>query len=552
MSIMRLSFYRRGFAIALLGFAIVAVIMLQLSLLDVRWYGSSLDSATRVRASSPTDSKVNADSDTAVTNDTGTSVKDGKLADYDSSLVRSLLFWRPFSWSMKDKEGIAEDAGSELESENMSSQCSDPYRQPGHLYVPESDEFDVQWIPYFETDFLNIPDPESAQYPTASAPNLTYGGPPPEIIKRSPHKWHRDLINYVDVLRRIQNFTANDSKPLDLNDVQKDIIVRLNWIHNRRVLFLSDSVDQYMIDFFCEDLGQLATKSSHPIYGGVHTTGSCHIPLLNFTIYHWHIASLYTYRPDWFMPAHVKYVAFEERFENLFKPVWNGSIGMNGQSPDLVLFQSGLWDERVFRVAAKVLEDGDDDDKLPEKQRKWKYQRLGRILGEREGRQLFWEELVFFKSRMEKFIKFIRDIFGADVPLMYRSLTMRQESRSADLAGLDMDRVTRALATKHGVEIFEWSRLGAAFSGQYMDNIHVGHGPLSYTWSNMLLYYLFRATGGVEYNGALAQFPDSVKQYVIDGQAVKGAPLIHVSRNPDTSLKFWAQCHDYNIHWGGR
>ncbi|KAK9326062.1 hypothetical protein V1517DRAFT_312583 [Lipomyces orientalis] len=557
-SILNARFSPRLFAIALVAFAAATFLMVVVPSSSVSNKSRNLQTPTLANPNQPASATGDPVENAAVTTgQTEVTAEDEEEADNFSSKIGSLLSWKPAAWTPKDDdEAEAEDTEPGPEPELapepvMPPQCNDPYRQPGFLHIPTTYELNVQWIPYFETDFLDIPDPSSARYPTDKPPKFTEGGPPGDVIRRSPHKWHKDLINYTQILRRIQKFAQEkDSDPFDLNDEQKDLISRSNWAHNRRVLVLGDSIDRFMVKFFCSDLGSKAEVTDHPEYGGQHTTLSCHIPILNFTIYHWHVASLYTYRPDWFWLPHIKYVAFEERFEKLFQPVWHEVIGLNGKSPDLILFQSGSWDERVFREAGRF-EDGDLE--LPADQKKKKYDQLSKVGLGRGGRQLVWSELVFFKSRMEKFITFVRDRFGAETPLMYRSLTTRKESASMDLAGINMDRITRALATKHDIEIFEWARIAAAFSPAYMDYLHIGQGPLSYTWSNMLLYYLFRATGGVEYNGTVERFPDSVKQYVFDGEAVNGAPTIQVKKNPDTSVdKFWAECHKYNVHWGGR
>ncbi|KAK9371103.1 hypothetical protein V1509DRAFT_615793 [Lipomyces kononenkoae] len=540
--IMNPRFSPRGFAIALLALAgamFVVVVM----------FSARVDSS-QIQTLKSAVAIVRPPTTTAAATSTNNAVVMSNGTDSTQSRFGSLLSWRPPAWSFKDDdEAVADERETEAE-QGFPPQCSDPYRQPGYLYVP-SDPIDVQWIPYFETDFVDLPDPNSTIYPTDKAPKFSDDGPPLDVIKRSPHNWHKDLVNYLNTLQAVENqTTTTDAKPIDFTAEQQDLISRVNWVHNRRVLVLGDSVDRFMIKFFCRDLGQEAKIENDPDYGGDHTTMACHIPLFNFTIYHWHVASLYTFRPEWFWLPHVKYVPFEERFDKLFKPVWHEVIGMNGQTPDLILFQSGLWDERVFREAGRF-EDGDL--KLPEEERKKKYDALSKVGLGRGGRQLVWEELVFFKSRMDKFITFVRDKFGADVPLMYRSLTTRQESHSMDLAGINMDRVTRALVEKRSIEVFEWARIAAAFSTQYMDKLHIGRGPLSYTYSNMLMYYLFRAAGGVEYNGTISQSPDSVRQYVSDTDTVTGAPKIQIKKKPDTGVnKFWAECHQYNIHWGGR
>ncbi|KAK9453419.1 hypothetical protein V1511DRAFT_522667 [Dipodascopsis uninucleata] len=426
--------------------------------------------------------------------------------------------------------------------------CRDPFRQPGYLQINQQDRRLTKWIPFFSTNILSIPAPESAKYPADKVPSFTDHSPPEEILDSAPTSWFYHLQKYYRLIYDINKIkNAGGKNPIVLTESQQELVKKMNWLHNRRAVVLGDSVDRIMIQFFCEEL------NLQPEYGpgGQHTTYSCHIPLLNTTIYHWHVASLYPMRPDWWWLKHIKLVAFEDRFASIFDPDWSKVIGCNGQTPDLVLFQSGLWDERAFRESTRNIKDASDYLLTPDELEKKRKNREKTGLG-REGRQLSWDELMFFKARMEKFMSFIKDKFHG-TPLLYRGLTTRRDSNIADLATINMDRISRALAASMDIEIFEWARLTTAFSDQFLDYLHVGKGPLSYTWANMFLYYLFRATGGEEYNGKLLKFPDAAGNYVKEGEGAKNVTELKVKETPDFNVtEFWDACHQYNVHWGGR
>ncbi|KAK7203028.1 hypothetical protein BZA70DRAFT_89840 [Myxozyma melibiosi] len=434
--------------------------------------------------------------------------------------------------------------------------CHDPYRAPGYFHIDHNNVRLSQWIPFTDdTGALDVPVPESAHYPTDTIPVFTADPPPQEFIAAGPHNWLIETTNYKNLLEAIERAKGDgsDHKPLKLTDVQQRLIGRMNWLHNRRVLALGDSVDRIMIEEFCNVLGHTA-KRTEGKYGGQHTTYRCTIPVLNFTIYHWQVASMYPMRPPWFWLDHIKELAFEDRFKSIYEPVRAEVIGMNGKTPDLILFQSGLWDERAFRESTRNMPHPGDENLSPEQLAEAQKQRAETGLG-RAGRQLSWDELMFFKARMNKFMDYIRDYFGGDpnLPMMYRGLTTRRQSTNSDLATINMDRLSRALAARKGIEIFEWARLTLAFSNEYSDYLHIGKGPLNILWANMMFYYLFRASGGAEFNGTFFSMPDPVAQYVIEGQGAIGAPEIVVPSSPDTEVNsHWASCHRYNVHWGGR
>ena len=205
-----------------------------------------------------------------------------------------------------------------------------------------------------------------------------------------------------------------------------------------------------------------------------------------------------------------KLVDFETRFEVQHKPTFPRLIGQSGRSPDLILFETGLWDERAFRELAKSHKAADE---LPD---------TG-LASPR--RHITWQESRFFSSRMKKFIPFMRNVFGKDVPMMYQSLTTHNISDSVDLVVFDLDRVSRFLTKKFDLEIFEWSRIIRGHTSFYKDRTHPGKNPVSWLWANMVFNYLFRSLGGLEVDGRIERLPS--KEFKGYGG--------------------WEECHSWNL-----
>lgn len=269
----------------------------------------------------------------------------------------------------------------------------------------------------------------------------------------------------------------------------------LGWLWGRRLLIFGDSVDRYMIQFFCEEFGYTMQQP------GPHRTATCEVLSLNLTLIHWHFAGSWTYRPDWWWMDDMKEIPFEERWPKLWAPMLDTTVrGRNGM-PDLILWNNGLWDQRALWEAAEAHHKPDS------------------ILGRRE-RQLAWQEVRFIAARIQKFVQRIHEEFPG-VPTMFRATTIHRDSNARDANTLELDRVSRAVAERAGHEIFEWGRLMSAFSMLYKDNTHIGKGAGSWLWSDMILESLARA----------AHVGNSARAPYFDG---------------------WDACHSRLISWGGR
>jgi hypothetical protein len=269
----------------------------------------------------------------------------------------------------------------------------------------------------------------------------------------------------------------------------------LSWLWGRRVLMLGDSVDRFMTQFFCEELG---SKMRQPKQ---HTTATCSIPSLNLTLTHWHYAGSFTFRPQWWWMEDMEEIPFEERWAKLWGPMVDSVRGPNGR-PDLIMWQNGLWDERA------LWENGEA------------HYNPGELLGQRQ-RQLVWQEVRFITARVKKLVQRLSTEFGPDVPTMFRAFTMHRESDARDANLYELERVSRAVAEQAGHEMFEWGRLISGFSMLYKDQTHPGKGPASWLWSNMMLEYLARGAGK----------GDEARKPYFDG---------------------WQACHAHLAQWGGR
>lgn len=269
----------------------------------------------------------------------------------------------------------------------------------------------------------------------------------------------------------------------------------IGWLWGRRVVIAGDSVDRFMVQYFCEEFGSVMRQPK------MHTTATCSIEALNLTLVHWHHAGSFTFRPDWWWMKDMKEIPFEERWETLWKPTFNLTRGPNNR-PDLFLWQSGLWDERM------LWENGEAHYKPDE------------TMGQRQ-RQLTWQEIRFVSARTKRFIDMVRDEFGSQMPSMFRAYTLHRESDARDANLYELERLSRALAERAGHEMFEWGRLLSGFSMLYKDQTHLNKGPASWLWGNMLLEYLARSAGQGD-----------------------------VSRRP--YFDGWSACHSDLSSWGGR
>ncbi|KAK7206558.1 hypothetical protein BZA70DRAFT_107274 [Myxozyma melibiosi] len=420
-------------------------------------------------------------------------------------------------------QGSTLDSDPDLESATaivIPAECEDPYRMPGYLVLPENvtDPATLKetvYVPFYDT-FTDRPPVAIATYPQPPHQNFDFAPtktPDAELMRQAPTDW----------MVRIQKHVYNQNNPLvyfDENDEDAiaDVAARnrtareLVWLRNKRVLMLADSVDRYMLMHFCTQAGVQGIEGLI----GKHTLAICHIPSLNFTITHWHIPGMLSATPDWWYISEISHVPFEARFEDMYKQYLNLTIGMDGKGPDLIIYQSILWDTFNFArgPAAHALTGLSSTNEPPD-----------------EGRLLFWSELEFYRSRQQIMINYFRSLFSNSAPFLYRSALNHRFEGPIDIPVYQLDRVARAVAHANSIEVLEWAQFARGFYEIYRDVIHVNLSAQSWLYSNMMLYYLFRATGGEEVRGRVTKWPltDVDKQ------------VRHWSKG-DT----WEKCNQYN------
>ncbi|KAK9386231.1 hypothetical protein V1515DRAFT_538357 [Lipomyces mesembrius] len=396
-------------------------------------------------------------------------------------------------------------------------ECVDPYKIPGYMYTTEDRE-ETRWIPFYPS-FFDLPALPETAYPHPEDMGdilLNNRTVDDVILNTAPVPWFRMLRSYYAYLKKVADAKEGHQPEPELSEQDEFVRVHMSWTKNRRILLMGDSIDRNQLQYMCEDMGHPFVEDGGP-YVMEQTTAYCHIPLINITFVQWHIAGMYTFRPEWWwMP--MKLVSFEDRFKEIFKPVsMHRVIGPSGSGPDLILMQSGTWDQVAFLSGAHFHQ----MQALPEKNRT-KF-----VIG-RPRQPLTMDQLRFVSKRFIKFVEFMKDVFGDNVPMMYRSSSVRKEGKDEDAGILSIDRMLRSLVTtRFNMEIFDWSRLAYGATSEYRDFIHFNKGRMSWLFSDMLLHYLFRASGGVEIEGVVKIWPQEKTMHDLNAN--------------------WEVCHDYIV-----
>ncbi|KAK9235561.1 hypothetical protein V1525DRAFT_409596 [Lipomyces kononenkoae] len=378
--------------------------------------------------------------------------------------------------------------------------CENPYLQPGFVWYNDTqEETQTSWVPFYPNlleqsyALTKVEPTDEPADPTTSDgdPYFPTESPPEELLDVAPHQWMQDMV------RHYQLSNANESQ-LCHSPEFRELEERLLWLRNRRVLIVSDSVDRYQSEYICNRLGLGLTHSKK----GRQTAAWCHIPAWNLTLMNWHIASVSPTRPSWWWIEEMAVVSVEERWTEYYLPTLSDTIGMNGKSPDLILFHTGLWDHTYFI-------------KGPE----------ARGQNATWSRSLNWRELRFYMQRLRMVITMLRTQFGDDVPIMCRSVTLKK-SLFSNVSILNLDRAARFVCNELDIEIMEFGEIITGYFEFYKDMVHIDRGPLSVLWANMIFFNLFRTQGGVEVRGELRKIPSNSTKVV---NAAEG----------------WNTCHNY-------
>ncbi|KAK9448046.1 uncharacterized protein V1518DRAFT_375510 [Limtongia smithiae] len=378
--------------------------------------------------------------------------------------------------------------------------CVNPYNEEGLLYFPGStDLLNTTYVTFSSLLDSDISSVSVENYPDAmlrgqrAFPNRPL---PQALIDAAPHNWLKDLMLLKE---------ATASKQLAK---YPEVVERTNWLRNRTILLVGDSIDRSMSAFLCQR--NLGGENGMGPYG-FQTTTRCHVPFLNFTLIGWHIASLYDTKPTWWWKKDMEIVDFEHRWEKYFLP---SLIADNGARVhiDLAVVQSGMWDHGAFvtsRLAEYAAKNGGNMN-APPGPKNFK-------------RSLNFLELRFFINRFRTLLQRVLDDLP-DTPVACRALTERSLG-DENTAMHQLDRAQAYACKTLDVETIPFSTniFGIFGTGNLLiDAIHYDNGPISALWSNMILYYLYRTQGGLDINGTLS----------LD----VGAP---------TGMPAWSRCHDY-------
>jgi hypothetical protein len=390
--------------------------------------------------------------------------------------------------------------------------CQDPYRRSGYLYTNQSDYRQTRWIPYTK-DFFEAFPLDIAVHPASADFDLEFDPQyfEPEVLglPSTPKSWMSAVV--AENARRRAAITPellaqNDSRHFLEEKDGGDF----GWLWGRRLLIAGDSVDRLMINYFCNELDGQWQQTWH-------VSGVCEVPAFNLTMVHWHIISMLNYKPHWFEEQKMP-TAFEDRWDGLWAETREKHVrGLNGKGPDLILWQSGLWDQTklFFDLQKSHYGAATDDKKI--------YQNTSdpSAVFHTNRRQAVWHELRFMSTRLQKLVSYLHETFGTHTPIMYRSLTYHIGGMyHYDYMLMELNRLGRAVAENAGHEVFEWGRIVNGFSAQYIDDQHMAKGPASWLWGNMFLEYMARSAG----------LGDEQRQPYFDS---------------------WSACHDNLVDWGG-
>ncbi|KAK9350365.1 hypothetical protein V1523DRAFT_420076 [Lipomyces doorenjongii] len=430
-------------------------------------------------------------------------------------------FYRPYlptitSLSTTNRSDVHENISHEDSASRISSGqgvknknldiCENPYLQPGYVwYSNTTEETNTTWVPFYpslldesySSTTLETTGEPVDPYTSDGDPYFPTEQPPQELLDVSPHPWMQDIVRHYKLYNSSLALKQGGSSSRSREVLEREELEnRLHWLRNRRILIVSDSVDRYQSEYICNRLGLELINSNK----GRQTASWCHIPMWNLTLMNWHIASVSPTKPAWWWIQSMQIVNVEERWTEYYLPTLNDTIGMNGKSPDLILFHTGLWDHTYFIRAPEAIGG----------KASW-------------ARSLNWRELRFYMQRVRMVITMLREQFGDDVPIMCRSVTLKK-SLPSNVSILNLDRAARFVCNELDIEIMEFGEIIRGYFEFYKDMVHIDRGPLSVLWANMVFWYLFRTQGGVEVRGDLIEMPSN------------GTEIVNVAKE-------WNTCH---------
>ncbi|KAK9242256.1 hypothetical protein V1506DRAFT_548169 [Lipomyces tetrasporus] len=388
-------------------------------------------------------------------------------------------------------------------------QCVNPYSRQGFIWMEDkSSENDTSWVPFYEgmlqEKFSQIWD-DKGESVDPTIDNVRYYPdivPPSDLLKSAPTTWMQLMMRHRTLRKAIAKTKTEEDETAGLQSQDKmqlrQLGEQLSWVRGRRILIVGDSVDEDLAANMCEMLGS-SLEYRKGSDSKEHATAICSVQEWNLTIVHWQIACVGNSCPSESSNPTVKPVAIEDRWQQHFLPTADTAIGANGISPDLVILQTGLWDVQYFVNAHK--------ERYHKKTTNY-------------SRVLTFRELVYYMQRVRYAIYKLRALYGDHVPIIYRSISLKNVE-DGDTPAVNLDQAARFACREVDVEVMEFGHIVRGYYSFYADDVHIKRGPLTVLWANMVFWYLFRSQGGVEVRGELVKMPE------INGTAAESWGLCH-------------------------
>ncbi|KAK9321821.1 hypothetical protein V1517DRAFT_368113 [Lipomyces orientalis] len=381
---------------------------------------------------------------------------------------------------MDDPAGYSADitSGNKFISSENSYECINPYAQPGFIWMDTRTTVDnTSWVPFYsgllDKQFSQLWDTRGLSVDkivndTRYFPN---NFPPNDLLKNAPTQWFQLLRHYKNAADTAENRILLKLRKLG---------TRLYWLKNRSLLVVGDSVDETLVSHLCNSFD--ASQEYGPTNDSNETSiVTCNIKEWNLTITHWQLGCVGNH-----CGAGETIESIDQKWDRYFIPTWGSVVGQNGASPDLVIFQLGLWGEQFFVDQYRKYIHG----------KKIDYSRTPNV-----------RELVVYTRLLRRTISKLRDMYGYHIPILYRTTALKN-TKEQGVVALNLDRAARYACRELDVEIMDFGWLVRGYYSFYSDEVNIDKSPLRTLWVNMVFWYLFRTQGGVEVRGDLVRMAD--------------------------------------------
>lgn len=345
-----------------------------------------------------------------------------------------------------------------IRSRNLPEYCYNPYQLPGHVGSPQSkSKYAAQWI-------VNNPQPR----------------------------------------RRGRNEGKQVGQNFRIKSLLSDLVngIEHQWLKDKTVILIGDSLDRNVVHFMFNEVLTNPKLSTHRFLTNrtdpqfiepqtaSHRIGIGKQTNLNFVISNWFLMGIDVEKPEeFFHPGEDEPQEFEARIRKFYVPLLGTPLLT--KTPDLVVFNSGLWD-LVYRSEAAVYH-SKQNSTLPKVT---------------VGEKLTDEELLEHEHRFMKFMNVLQKIFpNRKTKLVYR--TMPYSSKNANSNAMSTNRIIQfdsfhlklikklnsASGTKQ-IGVLDWSSVTHELLSELKDLVHFNPGKAQWLYAELLLHQLRRIVLG--------------------------------------------------------